>query len=103
MEKKKTLSKGKNVLPGKIVGFLNVFKLRQPGTVFACSQVLKGCLAAKNRFKSKLPGSKYTMTLSKLVAVSKDEQRTTKAAEQRNAESKGKVCRYLVSNRSSTI
>ena len=45
-------------------------------------------MAAKNRFKSKLGGHKYTMTLSKLVAVSKDDLRTAKAAEQRSVDSK---------------
>jgi hypothetical protein len=47
------------------------------------AQVLKGCLAAKNRFKSKLSSHKYTNTLSKLVATSKDELKAAKAAEQR--------------------
>ena len=35
--------------------------------------MLKGCLAAKNRFKRKMSQTKYSISLSKMAAVTKDE------------------------------
>ncbi len=39
-------------------------------------QVLKGCLAAKNRFKSKMSKTKYSMSFSKMAAVTREEVMT---------------------------
>ena len=36
-------------------------------------QVLKGCLAAKNRFKSKMSKTKYSMSFTKMAAVTREE------------------------------
>ena len=41
-------------------------------------QVLKGCLAAKNRFKSKMGKGKYSLNLSKMAAVTQEEMRESK-------------------------
>jgi hypothetical protein len=43
--------------------------------------VLKGCLAAKNRFKSKMGKSKFSMSIPKMAAVSREELMTAKLTE----------------------